>query len=43
VLIGTSTLDQLETAAAAIARGPLAAAALERIKMLQAGFVGEPR
>jgi aryl-alcohol dehydrogenase-like predicted oxidoreductase len=43
VLIGTSTLDQLETAAAAIARGPLAAAALERVKALQAGFVGEPR
>jgi aryl-alcohol dehydrogenase-like predicted oxidoreductase len=43
VLIGTSTLDQLETAAAAVERGPLPPAALARATALQATFVGEPR
>ena len=43
VLIGIATLEQFETAAAAIERGPLSAAALERARALQAGFAGEPR
>jgi len=43
VLVGTSTIEQLEHAAAAVARGPLPAAALERLKALQAGFAGEAR
>jgi len=43
VLVGTSTLEQFEHAAAAIARGPLPRAALDRLAALQAGFAGEPR
>jgi L-galactose dehydrogenase/L-glyceraldehyde 3-phosphate reductase len=41
VLIGTSTLDELETAADAVDKGPLPAAALARLATLQAGFAGE--
>jgi len=43
VLVGTSTLEQFEHAAAAIERGPLPRAALDRLTALQAGFAGEPR
>jgi aryl-alcohol dehydrogenase-like predicted oxidoreductase len=43
VLIGTATLAELETAAAAIEKGPLSKEALARVAALQAGFAGEPR
>jgi aryl-alcohol dehydrogenase-like predicted oxidoreductase len=43
VLVGTSTLEQLEHAAAAVERGPLPHAALDRLTALQAGFTGEAR
>jgi len=42
-LVGCSTLEQLEYAAAAANKGPLPPAALERLKVLHDGFVGEPR
>jgi aryl-alcohol dehydrogenase-like predicted oxidoreductase len=34
VLVGASSLDQLEQAAAAVARGPLPPAALDRLRAL---------
>ena len=43
VLIGTATLEQLETAAAAIEKGPLSKEALARAAALQSGFAGEAR
>jgi L-galactose dehydrogenase/L-glyceraldehyde 3-phosphate reductase len=43
VLVGYSTLDQLEYAARSIEKGPLSRAALDRLAELQRGFVGEPR
>jgi aryl-alcohol dehydrogenase-like predicted oxidoreductase len=43
VLVGYSTIEQLEAAASAINQGPLSRAALERLAELQRGFVGEPR
>jgi aryl-alcohol dehydrogenase-like predicted oxidoreductase len=43
VLVGYSTLDQLEYAARSIDKGPLSRAALDRLQELQRGFVGEPR
>ncbi|HLY44152.1 MAG TPA: aldo/keto reductase [Stellaceae bacterium] len=43
VLVGYSTLEQLEYAARAVEKGPLPAAALTRIADIQRGFVGEPR
>jgi aryl-alcohol dehydrogenase-like predicted oxidoreductase len=43
VLVGYSTLGQLEYAAASIAKGPLSAAALTRVAELQGAFVGEAR
>ena len=43
VLVGYSTLDQLEYAARAINKGPLSPAALSRLGELQRGFVGEQR
>jgi aryl-alcohol dehydrogenase-like predicted oxidoreductase len=43
VLVGYSTLDQLETAARSVNKGPLSRAALERLTELQRGFVGEQR
>ncbi len=42
-LVGYSTLEQLETAAAAANKGPLPAPALDRLAGLQNTFVGEPR
>jgi aryl-alcohol dehydrogenase-like predicted oxidoreductase len=43
VLVGYSTLEQLEYAAASIAKGPLSAAGLARVAELQNAFVGEAR
>jgi len=43
VLVGYSTLDQLEYAARSINGGPLSPAALQRLAELQRGFVGEQR
>jgi aryl-alcohol dehydrogenase-like predicted oxidoreductase len=43
VLVGTATLDEFEAALAAVEKGPLPPAALERLAALQAQFVGEPR
>jgi aryl-alcohol dehydrogenase-like predicted oxidoreductase len=43
VLVGYSTLDQLEYAARSIDKGPLSRAALDRLQELQRGFVSEPR
>jgi aryl-alcohol dehydrogenase-like predicted oxidoreductase len=43
VLIGIATLEQFETAARAINKGPLSAAALARVAELQRGFAGEAR
>jgi L-galactose dehydrogenase/L-glyceraldehyde 3-phosphate reductase len=42
-LVGYSTLAQLEYAAGAANKGPLPPAALDRLKALQNGFVGEAR
>jgi aryl-alcohol dehydrogenase-like predicted oxidoreductase len=42
-LVGYSTLEHLEHAAAAVNKGPLPRDALERIAAVQAGFVGEAR
>ena len=43
VLVGYSTLDQLEIAARSINKGPLLRAGLARLAELQRGFVGEQR
>src|SRR6266446_6034455 len=43
VLVGYSTLDQLEDAARSINKGPLSRGALDRLAELQRTFVGEPR
>ena len=43
VLVGYSTLEQLEYAAKSIEKGPLPQTALDRIAEIQRGFVGEPR
>jgi aryl-alcohol dehydrogenase-like predicted oxidoreductase len=43
VLVGYSTLEQLEYAARSIEKGPLPQAALDRIAEIQHGFAGEPR
>ena len=40
VLVGTSSVEQLELAVAAVERGPLEPAALERLAELRAGFAG---
>jgi L-galactose dehydrogenase/L-glyceraldehyde 3-phosphate reductase len=42
-LVGYSTLEQLEYAAAAANKGPLPPAALDRLTALQNGFAGEAR
>jgi aryl-alcohol dehydrogenase-like predicted oxidoreductase len=41
MLVGYSSFEQLETAAAAVAKGPLSPAALERLAALQQGLAGE--
>src|SRR6266481_2565643 len=43
VLVGYSTLEQLEYAARSIEKGPLSPAAIDRVADIQRGFVGEPR
>ncbi len=43
VLVGYSTLEQLEHAARAIDKGPLPAPAMDRIRDIKRSFVGEPR
>jgi aryl-alcohol dehydrogenase-like predicted oxidoreductase len=42
-LVGVSTLEHLEYAAAAANKGPLPREAIERITAVQSGFLGEPR
>jgi L-galactose dehydrogenase/L-glyceraldehyde 3-phosphate reductase len=43
ILVGMATPQQLEDAFAAVAKGPLPAAAIERLTALRQGFAGEPR
>ena len=43
VLVGYSSLEQLEYAARSLEKGPLPQVALDRLTQLQHGFVGEPR
>ena len=43
VLIGIATLEQFETAASAVNKGPLSQRALARVAEIQRGFAGEPR
>ena len=43
VLVGYSTLDQLEYAASSLNKGPLSSVALRRLAELQRDFVGEQR
>ena len=43
ILVGMATLQQFEDALAAVEKGPLPTAALERLATLQQGFAGEAR
>jgi len=43
VLIGIATVEQFETAAHAVNKGPLSREALDRVAELQRGLAGEPR
>jgi aryl-alcohol dehydrogenase-like predicted oxidoreductase len=43
LLVGMATPQQFEDALAAVEKGPLPPAALERLTTLRQGFVGEPR
>jgi L-galactose dehydrogenase/L-glyceraldehyde 3-phosphate reductase len=43
ILVGMATPQQFEDALAAVEKGPLPAAALERLKTLRQDFAGEPR
>ncbi len=43
ILVGIATPDQFEEALSAVAKGPLPAAALERLSALQRDFAGEAR
>lgn len=43
ILVGMATIEQFEHALAAVSKGPLSAAALQRVQTLQQTFVGEPR
>jgi aryl-alcohol dehydrogenase-like predicted oxidoreductase len=43
ILVGMATPEQFEAALAAVEKGPLPPAALERLKALRQGFAGEPR
>jgi L-galactose dehydrogenase/L-glyceraldehyde 3-phosphate reductase len=43
LLVGMATPQQFEDALAAVQKGPLPPAALERLTVLRQGFVGEPR
>jgi aryl-alcohol dehydrogenase-like predicted oxidoreductase len=43
ILVGMATLQQFEDALAAVQKGPLPSAALDRLAELQQAFAGEPR
>jgi L-galactose dehydrogenase/L-glyceraldehyde 3-phosphate reductase len=43
ILVGMATLAEFEQALAAVRKGPLPPAALDRLAALQQGFAGEPR
>ena len=43
ILVGMATPQQFEDAFTAVAKGPLPAAAIERLTALRQGFAGEPR
>ncbi|MGH6684265.1 MAG: aldo/keto reductase, partial [Pseudolabrys sp.] len=43
ILVGMATPQQFEDALAAVQKGPLPAAALDRLAALRQGFAGEPR
>jgi aryl-alcohol dehydrogenase-like predicted oxidoreductase len=43
VVVGFSSIEQLDAAAGAIERGPLAPAVLDRLSALQSSFIGEAR
>jgi aryl-alcohol dehydrogenase-like predicted oxidoreductase len=43
ILVGIATPQQFDTALAAVAKGPLPQAALDRLAALQRGFAGEAR
>jgi aryl-alcohol dehydrogenase-like predicted oxidoreductase len=43
VLIGIATVEQFETAARAVNKGPLSQRALDRVAEIQRSFAGEPR
>ena len=42
ILVGMATPQQFEDALAAVEKGPLPPAALQRLEALRQGFVGEP-
>lgn len=42
-LVGLANIDQLETAFAAVEKGPLPQDALSRLQAIRSGFAGEPR
>jgi aryl-alcohol dehydrogenase-like predicted oxidoreductase len=43
ILVGMATPEQFEDALAAVQKGPLPPAALDRLSVLQQAFAGEPR
>jgi aryl-alcohol dehydrogenase-like predicted oxidoreductase len=43
ILVGMATPQEFEDALAAVLKGPLPAAALDRLAALRQGFAGEPR
>ena len=43
ILVGMATVDEFEASLAAILKGPLPQAALDRLNVLTAGFSGEQR
>jgi aryl-alcohol dehydrogenase-like predicted oxidoreductase len=43
ILVGMASIEQFEQALAAVNKGPLPVAALERVHAVQQAFVGEPR
>jgi len=43
ILVGMATVDEFESALAAVQKGPLPQAALDRLAALTAGFAGEAR
>ena len=43
ILVGMATVDEFESALAAVLKGPLSPEALARLATLRAGFTGESR